>query len=67
MAKKCLFLKLDDAVNVAMTHFDMDKDDKEWVRDCFMQKCYLSNTTEYEVGYEDGLQAAIDAIKALAD
>ena len=65
MAKKCLFLKLDDAVNVAMAHFDIDKADKEWVRSCFMQKCYLSNTTEYEVGYEDGLQAAQNAIETL--
>ena len=67
MAKKCIFLKLDDAVNVAIKHFNVDEADKEWVRNCFEQKCYLSNTTEYEIGYNDGLQAVKNAIKALEE
>ena len=64
MAKSTLFLKLDDAVDVAMRHFDLNKDEKEWVRSCFEQKCYIS-TTEYEIGYADGLNAVKKAIEAL--
>ena len=58
-----LFLNLDDAVKVAvMLGCDWD------VARCeFEQKCYLPCAEEYEIGYYDGLQNAIDAIENFAN
>ena len=64
MAK--LFLDLEDAVNVAMAKFDIAEEDREWIRSEFEQKCYIS-TSEYDIGYDDGLEAASNAIQRVAD
>lgn len=55
-----LFLSLDDAVRVAVRHFGLDS---EIARQEFEQKCYISDD-QYSIGYYDGIEDAIKAIKA---
>lgn len=57
-----LFLSLDDAVRVAVREFGLDAEDAEIVRQEFEQKCYISDD-QYSIGYNDGLDDAIKAIK----
>ena len=54
-----LFLSLDDAVRVAVRHFDLDA---EIARQEFEQKCYVTDD-QYSIGYYDGIEDAIKAIK----
>lgn len=54
-----LFLSLDDAVRVAVREFGLDA---EIARQEFEQKCYISDD-QYSIGYNDGLDDAIKAIK----
>lgn len=54
-----LFLSLDDAVSVAVREFGLDA---EIARQEFEQKCYISDD-QYSIGYNDGLDDAIKAIK----
>ena len=55
------FLTLEDAVKVAAWNWGVDK---ELAEQEFEQKCFISND-QYEIGFEDGLKAAIKAIKKL--
>jgi hypothetical protein len=57
-----LFLSLDDAVSVAVREFGLDAEDAEIARQEFEQKCYISDD-QYSIGYNDGLDDAIKAIK----
>lgn len=57
-----LFLSLDDAVSVAVREFGLDVEDAEIIRQEFEQKCYISDD-QYSIGYNDGLDDAIIAIK----
>ena len=57
-----LFLSLDDAVRVAVREFGLDAEDAEIARQEFEQKCYISDD-QYSIGYNDGLNDAIKAIK----
>ena len=57
-----LFLSLDDAVRVAVREFGLDAEDAEIARQEFEQKCYISDD-QYSIGYNDGLDDAIKAIK----
>jgi hypothetical protein len=59
---KKLFLSLDDAVSVAVREFGLDAEDAEIARQEFEQKCYISDD-QYSIGYDDGLNDAIKAIK----
>ena len=63
MAKSKLFLSLDDAVEVVAKRLDCNNS-KEIIKQELEQKCYIS-TTEYEIGYADGLNAVKKAIEAL--
>ena len=54
-----LFLSLDDAVRVAVREFGLDA---EIARQEFEQECYISDD-QYSIGYNDGLDDAIKAIK----
>jgi hypothetical protein len=54
-----LFLSLDDAVLVATRGFGIDED---LARCEFEQKCYITDN-QYVIGYHDGLDDAIEAIK----
>ena len=54
-----LFLSLDNAVRVAVREFGLDA---EIARQEFEQKCYISDD-QYSIGYNDGLDDAIKAIK----
>ena len=54
-----LFLSLDDAVRVAVREFGLDA---EIARQEFEQKCYISDD-QYSIGYYDGIEDAIKAIK----
>ena len=54
-----LFLSLDDAVRVAVREFGLDA---EIARQEFEQKCYISDD-QYSIGYNDGLDDAINAFK----
>jgi hypothetical protein len=56
---KKLFLSLDDAVRVAVRHFGVDA---EIACQEFEQKCYVSDD-QYNIGYNDGIDDAIKAIK----
>jgi len=56
-----LFLSLDDAVRVAVREFGLDA---EIARQEFEQKCYISDD-QYSIGYNDGLDDAIKAIKQM--
>lgn len=58
-----LFLSLDDAVKVAVREFDADP---TLASQEFEQKCYIADS-QYEIGYNDGLNDAIKAIKQKAD
>jgi hypothetical protein len=58
-----LFLSLEDAVLVAVRHFDIDE---ELARQEFEQKCYITDN-QYVIGYHDGLDDAIKAIKQKAE
>lgn len=58
-----LFLSLDDAVLVATREFDIDP---QLARNEFMQKCYITDN-QYVIGYHDGLDDAIEAIKDKAE
>lgn len=58
-----LFLSLDDAVKVAVREFDADP---VLASQEFEQKCYIADS-KYEIGYNDGLNDAIRAIKQKAD
>ena len=58
-----LFLSLDDAVKIAVKEFDIDP---VLARQEFMQKCYVTDN-QYVIGYHDGLNDAIGAIKEKAD
>lgn len=60
---KKLFLSLDDAVLVATREFDIDP---QLARQEFKQKCYITDN-QYAIGYYDGLDDAIEAIKDKAD
>ena len=57
-----LFLSLDDAVRVAVREFGLDAEDAEIARQEFEQECYISDD-QYSIGYNDGLDDAIKAIK----
>ena len=61
--KRTQFLKLEDAVKVAASHFDADKEIAE--RE-FEQKCYMSDD-QYGIGFDDGLKEALNSIKGLQD
>lgn len=54
-----LFLSLDDAVTIAVREFDADA---VLARQEFEQKCYITDN-QYVIGYHDGLNDAIEAIK----
>lgn len=58
-----LFLSLDDAVLVATREFDIDP---LLARQGFEQKCYITDN-QYVIGYHDGLDDAIEAIKDKAE
>ena len=58
-----LFLSLDDAVLVATREFDIDP---LLARQEFEQKCYITDD-QYVIGYHDGLDDAIEAIKKKAE
>jgi len=58
-----LFLSLDDAVLVATREFDINS---ELARQEFEQKCYITDN-QYVIGYYDGLNDAIEAIKHKAE
>ena len=58
-----LFLSLEDAVNVAQRHFNIDP---IIARNEFEQKCYIPDD-HYKIGYRDGLIDATKAIEALDD
>ena len=60
---KKLFLSLDDAVTIAVREFDADA---VLARQEFMQKCYITDD-QYKIGYHDGLDDAIEAIKVMAE
>lgn len=55
-----LFLSLDDAVLVATKEFGIDP---ELARQEFEQECYITDD-QYVIGYYEGLDDAIEAIKA---
>ena len=63
MARSKLFLSLDDAVEVVTKRLDC-RNDKVIVRQELEQKCYL-NTSNYEIGFSDGLEAVQKAIEAI--
>ena len=56
-----LFLSLDDAVKVAVRHFDLDE---EIARQEFEQKCYVSDD-QYKIGFYDGVNASLKAVKTI--
>lgn len=56
---KKLFLSLDDAVRVAVREFGLDA---EIASQEFEQKCYVTDD-QYSIGYYDGIEDAIKAIK----
>lgn len=56
-----LFLSLENAVLIAEREFDIDP---EIARIEFEQKCY-STDNQYTIGYNDGLEDAIKAIREL--
>lgn len=58
-----LFLSLDDAVRVAVREFGLDA---EIARQEFEQKCYVTDD-QYSIGYYDGIEDAIKAIKQKAE
>ena len=70
------FIKLDDAVNVAINFMKSQFSDachgsfadmyKELLTQDMEQKCYLSNTKEYDIGYFDALEAVHDFIEKKA-
>lgn len=70
------FIKLDDAVNVAINFMKSQFSDachgsfadmyKDLLTQDMEQKCYLSNTKEYDIGYFDALQAVHDFIERKA-
>lgn len=60
---QALFLKLKDAVNVAVDKFDIDEC---LARQEFKQKCYITDN-QYVIGYYDGLHDAIEAIRDKAE
>ena len=57
------FLTLDDAVLVARNLVNDGYDD-EFLRQEFFQKCYISDD-QYEIGFADGVEKAIEKIKEL--
>ena len=59
MAK--LFLSLENAVLIAQREFGIDP---EIARLEFEQKCYITDN-QYTIGYNDGLEDAINAIREL--
>ena len=61
-----LFLSLDEAVRVAVREFGLDAEDAEIARQEFEQKCYISDD-QYSIGYNDGLDDAIKAIKQMIE
>ena len=66
MASK-LFLTLDDAIKVALEWIMvLGEGDEECLRNDFEQKCYLSSD-QYSIGWCDGVNAAMDAIKTMAE
>jgi uncharacterized protein (DUF2164 family) len=56
---KKLFLSLDDAVRIAVREFDAEA---VIARQEFMQKCFITDS-QYNIGYNDGIEDAIKAIK----
>ena len=58
-----LFLNLEDAVEIAVREFDIDP---VLARQKFTQKCYVTDN-QYIIGYHDGLNDAIEAIKCKAE
>lgn len=54
-----LFLSLDNAVRVAVKEFGLDA---KIARQDFEQKCYVTDD-QYSIGYYDGIEDAIKAIK----
>lgn len=58
-----LFLSLDNAVLVAKREFGIDP---QLARQEFEQKCYITDN-QYVIGYHDGLDDAIEAIKDKAE
>ena len=61
--KRTQFLKLEDAVKVATSHFDAYKEIAETE---FEQKCYMSDD-QYAIGFDDGLKEALNSITGLQD
>ncbi len=56
-----MFLPLEEAVKIAVWNWGADEEIAEQE---FEQKCFISND-QYKIGFEDGLKAAIKAIKKL--
>ena len=57
------FLTLDDAVLVARRFADYGYDE-DFLRGEFFQKCFISNY-QYDIGFADGVEKAIEKIKEL--
>ena len=58
------FIDLDDAVDVAIEHFDVPEEDREWAEDELFQRCYVSDD-QYDIGYGDAINDVIDLLKEL--
>jgi len=58
-----MFLPLEEAVKIAVWNWGADK---ELAEQEFEQKCFISND-QYQIGFEDGLKAAVNAIKKLEE
>lgn len=57
-----LFLKLEDAVNIAEELVKNGNEDREIIENELMQKCYISDN-QYSIGFHDGLKTAKDMIE----
>ena len=57
-----LFLKLEDAVNIAEELVKNGNEDREIIENELMQKCYISDN-QYSIGFYEGLKAAKDMIE----
>ncbi len=57
------FLTLEDAVKVAAWNWGVDK---ELAEQEFEQKCFISDD-QYEIGFDDGIEAAVEAIEQMAE
>lgn len=57
-----LFLKLEDAVNIAEELVKNGNEDREIIENELMQKCYISDN-QYSIGFYEGLKTAKDMIE----